>query len=173
MARRSRAGRGFVRPAPRTKMWIGGINAAVTLPASTVVLMATLSAAALLLRPFTILRYRAAIHYENDQQVTSERSTGAMGFMVVNDTAAALGITGIPSPITNPDAPWFVWQGMTNRLRLATAVGFDANGGTHYEVDSKAMRKIGPNEDLAVVFDEQSAVGAVLQEQGRILIQLH
>ena len=55
MARRVARAR-FVRPAPRTKMWIGAGVGITTALGSTTQLISLLSAGALLLRPFTILR---------------------------------------------------------------------------------------------------------------------
>jgi len=40
-------------------------------------------------------------------------------------------------------------------------------------IDSKAMRKVGPNQDIAGMFSSESNAGALLTIQGRLLIQLH
>ena len=104
----------FVRSAPRTKMWIGaGIGPGAALAGSTTTLFASLSAAALLLRPFTVLRTRIELLFESDQQSASERPSGLFGQIVVSDSAAAAGAASIPSPLANPEADWFVYLGMT------------------------------------------------------------
>ena len=75
MARRVSRAR-FIRPAPRTKMWIGDNVGTTVLTAATNTLVAGLNAAALLLRPFTILRTRIVIQYRSDQQAVTELPFG-------------------------------------------------------------------------------------------------
>ena len=154
-------------------MWIGSGIGPLTIVASTKTVVSTLSAGALLLRPFTILRTRQLIQYRSDQSVVSERPSGAYGRIVVTDNATAIGITAIPDPTTEPDAAWFVWQGMHNSFRFGSNVGFDGQDGNQYVVDSKAMRKLGNNDDLAAVVAQDAAVGATITIRGRMLIQLH
>ncbi len=113
------------------------------------------------------------ILFESDQNVASELPFGQYGRMIVTDAAAAIGITAIPAPAGNPEADWFVHQAMVVRDRFASAVGFDGNFGHHYVIDSKAMRKVGPDSDEVSVFSMTAAVGANITTQGRSLIQLH
>ena len=49
----------FIRPAPRSNVWIGLNVAPVAIAAASDVTVATFNAAALALRPFTIVRTRA------------------------------------------------------------------------------------------------------------------
>jgi len=112
--------------------------------------------------------------WSSDQTAATESPFGALGMMVVNDTAAALGITGIPGPTADTDAPWFVWEPLQTRIAFGTAVGFDEPAGYIATVDSKAMRKVGPNEDVVVVGGNAHATfGAGLQLEGRMLVKLH
>ncbi len=175
MARRHAPGR-FVRPAPKTSIWIGAGIALTTLVANQVQVLGTLNAAALALRPFTILRTRLNVSYESDQEAASERSTTGFGIIVANDTATALGPTALPDPDSiagDPDADWFVWQGMHYSFRLLGAADADlAPFAVQYEIDSKAMRKVGPNEDIAFM-TSINAFGAFIVLQGRMLVQLH
>ena len=108
MARRSRS---FSRPPPRTKMWIGAGVGDTVISAATKSLISILSAGALFLRPFTILRTRMLIYWVSDQQTGTEQSFGTYGRIVVTDTAAALGVTAIPDPSVfagDPEASWLV-----------------------------------------------------------------
>ena len=175
MARgRSRAR--FVRPPPRTKMWIGQGVGSTALPASSKILVATLSAAALLLRPFTILRTHIDILYLSDQTAVTELPFGAYGQLIVTDTAAAIGVTAIPDPSGtdgDPEADWFIHQQMAVQVNFQSAVGFDGNFGMHYTIDSKAMRKVGPDDNEVAMFSEVAAVGANIITGGRQLVQLH
>ncbi len=64
MARKHRAR--FVCPRPATKIWIGDGLVATAIGASSIVLVTTLSAAVLLLRPFTVLRTHIDFYYRSD-----------------------------------------------------------------------------------------------------------
>ena len=176
MARRSRGPVRFVRPAPRTKIWIGEGVGITTITASTKHLVSTLSVGALSLRPFTILRTRLILMYRSDQIAASEVPFGTYASLVVTDTAAALGATAVPSPsgVTgDPEAAWFTYQPVHNQLRLVSAVGFEFRTDRQYVIDDKSMRKVGADDDVAAVFTQDAAVGATLYTSGRQLIQLH
>ena len=173
MARRSRGPIRFVRPAPRTKMWIGMGVGSTAVPGSSATLVTTLTAGALLLRPFTVLRTRGIYNFRSDQIVASEAPAGDFGFLIVTDTAAALGITAIPNPVDEPEAAWFAVQQMQAHFRLLSSVGFETATGREYTVDDKSMRKVGPDDNLVGVFGNSTAVGGTLFTAGRRLIQLH
>ncbi len=176
MARRFVRSRSFVRRAPGTMIWLNSniVTSKVAIPAATAILFATLDAGALLLRPFTVVRTRVNWWSISDQTTALEEPQLAMGWMKVNDSAVSVGITAIPDPINNTDSPWFVYETAVPALQIATAVGFTSPAGTQRIVDSKAQRKIGPNEDLAVVIANNSAAdGAFSLLLGRFLVKLH
>ncbi len=157
----------------RRKMtWIG-FNLSVTVPASSVVLMGTFNAAALGDRPFTIVRTRAMLHVLSDQAAVTESPFGAIGAMIISDQASAVGITAIPDPVANSDAPWFLWEPWSLQFNFLSSVGFDANAGYSRMIDSKSMRKVNDNEDLAIVATNSVAEGAIVRFIGRMLIKLH
>ena len=96
--------------------------------------------------------------------------------MVVSDQARAAGAASIPDPGAtggDPDADWFLYQPVQLSLRQASTIGIHPQYMTHWTVDSKAMRKVGPNQDIVGMFSEEGNFGAVLTTQGRSLIQLH
>ena len=137
-------------------------------------LIATYNVAALATRPFTILRTRFDVEYASDQSAASEFPTCALGLIVVSDQASAIGVTAVPKPDANSDGDFFVWQGMHTSLGFFSSVGIlGSEFGRRYEIDSKAMRKVGANQDLAVVVENLTAVGADFTMTGRQLIQLH
>ena len=174
MARGHTRGR-FIRPSPRTKMWIGAGVGTVTLAGSSLQLISTLSAGALLLRPFTILRTRMLVTIATDQEAADESPIVTYGRLVVTDTAAALGVTALPDPSGisgDPESDWFVWQAMMNRYQFRSGIGATMVD-TNYVVDSKAMRKIGPDDDVVALVATETSVGAFLMTNGRTLIQLH
>ena len=175
MARRHT--RGFVRPAPRTKMWIGAGVGRTVIVASAKSLISTLSAGALLLRPFTILRTRQLVSWFTDQEAADEGPFGAYGKIVVTEQASSVGVTAVPSPGTiagTPEADWFVHQNVWTQFVVIGAISASVvSSPNSYEVDSKAMRKVGPEDDVVSMFQEEAGVGGFLTTQGRMLIQLH
>jgi len=160
-------------------MWIGSGTGETSVAGSAVVLLSTLSAGADLLRPFTILRTRLLLWYRSDQNTASEGPFGTYGRMIVTDAASAIGITAIPDPsgITGePEADWYVWQAVEDKVDVVTtATGLDIgyNDSNEYIIDSKAMRKVGPDDDVVGVFSQENGVGALVGVNGRTLIQLH
>ena len=170
--RRSR----FVRPAPKTVMWIGAGVGTTTIVASSVQLIGQLAAGALLLRPFTILRTRQQILYTSDQAAVTQKTQGDYGRIVVTDTASAIGATAIPDPSSidgDPEADWYVHQPCMVQFDFLSSVGFHPNAGVQYTIDSKAMRKVGPDDDVVSMFSETDGDGGFLTTRGRMLIQLH
>ena len=176
MARRAARGR-FVRPNPRTKMWIGAGVGRTTIVAGSKQFISSLSAGALLLRPFTILRTRMLISFFSDQEAADEGPFGSYGRIVVTDTAAAVGVTAIPDPGSttgDPDAGWFVHQPVWTQLQIIGGISAAiVSSPNSYVVDAKAMRKVGPDDNIVSMFSEEAGVGAFLTTQGRMLIQLH
>jgi len=163
-----------IRSSKRTSQWISLRFAPAVIGASTAILLGSLNAAALALRPFTIVRTRMDLRWASDQAAAAEDPFGSFGMMVVTDTAAALGVTAIPDPGSNEDSDWFLWQGLSVVFSLADATGIDANGGARYDIDSKAMRKVGADDDIvSVVSNLNSADGGVITINGRMLLKLH
>ena len=69
----------------------------------------SLNAAALALRPFTIVRTRFLVSVVTDQVAADELVLGALGMAVVSDQAVAIGVTAVPTPITDMGSDlWFV-----------------------------------------------------------------
>ena len=160
----------------RQALWIGLSVAPVAVGAGAKVLVASLNAVALALRPFTIVRTRFFMQIESDQSIASELARGVTGMIVVTDQAVAAGSASVPGPVTDPDAGFHVYEPWVNSFLFATAIGFQEPAGTTVpSADSKAMRKVGNNEDLAVVCENTSAggIGVLLTMQGRILVKLH
>ncbi len=154
-------------------VWVGADVAPANVAAGTTgVLLGTLNAAALALRPFTVVRTRQRLQLESDQVVASEQYRGAYGFIVVSENAAAQGIAAVPKPNTDTDADWFVYEPFAGSFLFISGAGFTEPTGTQHVIDSKAMRKVGVNEDIAIVI-ETTGTGMTVQGNGRFLIKLH
>ena len=170
------ARRRFVRSSKsgRTSIWVGINLAPVNVGANTGVLLGSLNAAALDLRPFTVVRTRFQFHHASDQVSGNERYSGAMGFVVVSDQAVGQGVNSIPDPVSNPDGTYYVYEAFMGDFFFSSSSGFESHGGSWKDVDSKAMRKVGSNEDVAIVIKNQDATyGFDAGLMGRMLIKLH
>ena len=143
----------------------------VTLATNAVDTLAfTLNAAALALRPFTIVRTHFQLTLRSDQAAAIELQTMAIGMAVVSDEATAVGITAIPSASINAASNlWFLhsWingdeSALTDRTRSQT----------NMRLDSKAMRKVEVGQDLAVVVSGgRIGSGMITDLMGRMLIK--
>ena len=169
----ARSQRIVTRGSRRQMVWIGNNLAATNLGASSNTLLASLNAAALALRPFTIVRTHLLISFESDQVIASEKPFGAYGQIVVKETAVAIGVTAIPTPSSEINADWFVWQGLISSFVFVSGVGVQSPADNQYVVDSKSMRKVGDDEDVIDVVQLSAAFGADIVVRGRLLVKLH
>ena len=143
----------------------------MTAPGGTIVL--SLTAAELAKRPFTIVRTVMLIHSTSDQIGADEQQFGAIGMCVVSDQAAAIGVTAVPTPVTDAASDlWFFHQNYASEFAFVTGVGFDAAAGSNRYVESRAMRKVNDDEDVLVIA-ELAAVGQgqSVTVAGRLLIK--
>ena len=173
MARR----REFVRGASairtsRLTSWFQFQNNEVTLTAAGGSLMFSLNAAALALRPFTIVRSRFEMWLRSDQAAAIEQQWVSFGIAVVSDQAAAIGVTAIPTPFTDMASDlWFVHQ---NLFADESNLTDRTRSGQRYTIDSKAMRKVDIGQDVVVVSEHGTgASGAKLAVAGRMLIKVN
>jgi len=158
----------------RTSLWLAGGIPGVAVSASSSTLLGTLNAAALALRPFTIVRTRILIHFNSDQTGAAEFTQAVYSEQVVTDSASAAGIASVPTPITEANADFHVYQPLFQKFIFISGVGVQQTGHEQtFMVDSKAMRKVGIDDDLVSVVELRSATGAEISVEGRILIKLH
>ena len=161
----------------RETLWFSGTAMTVSPSApSTATLLASLNAAALALRPFTVVRVRGIIHIQSDQAAATERQSLGYGLAVVSEQAVAIGVTAIPTPVTDDGSDlWFVYQRVMSSLAVVSAASaFEI--GKVFEFDSKAMRKVEDGQDLVEVQELDVAgvtLGATVTTYSRILIKIH
>jgi len=161
----------------RATVWLGAPMVSTTLAANnTVVLLLSLNAAALALRPFTIVRTRGNWLLNSDQEVASERFGAALGIAVVSDQATAIGISALPTPITDASSDMFLlyeaWVGHAT-FDVTAVVSMSTNEQPR-SIDSKAMRKVNDGQDIVTVIESSSInEGSVSWYQQRMLIKLH
>ena len=160
----------------RLTMWIFGAAAADTLSgAGSEVITGTLNAAALALRPFTIVRVRGIIGISSDQGVAAEDQSAAYAMAVVSEQAAAVGVTAVPTPTAEQGSDlFFVYEDLVASMFVASNSGVIPNFMTSRTFDSKAMRKVNDDQDLAVVKSNTAlSDGTVVYDRFRMLIKLH
>jgi len=159
----------------RESFWIAIAETSTTLASGTPVLFTGLTTAQLALRPFTVVRTRGLLQLSSDQLTTTESYFGAYGMAVVSDQAFAIGITAVPTPITDKDSDlWFVFEELTGRFAVSSAIGI-LEVGNRREFDSRAMRKVEDGQDIAIVEENSGSpfAGAIMTKSGRMLIKLH
>ena len=159
----------------RATVWLGRAPSVNTLASGTPVLLSVLNAAALALRPFTVVRTRGILFIASDQQAANENMMAAWAQCVVSEQASAIGVTAVPTPVTDSGSElFFGYQWMLNVFRFGDNTGFQGVNGYHQVVDSKAMRKVSEGEDLVEVIENSAAgAGCDLQTAFRTLIKLH
>ncbi len=159
----------------RQTRWLDIPSSRTTLAlANTAVLVTSLTAEELALRPFTVVRTRGLIGIESDQGAVTEPQIASMGFAVVSDQAVAIGVGAVPTPETERASDlWFVFESIYNTLRVNTSVGFE-NFLQQKDFDSRAMRKVEEGQDIAVVIENSAlTLGSIFWLSGRLLIKLH
>ncbi len=170
------AGKRFVRTAKRLSSWFQFVPTTTAFSAGGGTILFQLNAAALALRPFTIVRTRFLLGMQTDQIAASEDQVGALGMAVVSDQASAVGVTAVPTPLTDMASDlWFVHQLMYGALLRADGTGIDAGAMLTTEVDSKAMRKVDIGQDMVIVGELSSgaSAGFTLTVGGRILVKVN
>ena len=157
----------------RLTTWIPVEPLSVAVAAAGGALVGTLSAAALALRPFTVVRSYLEIMMISDQSAAFEQFGAAVGIAIVSDEAVAVGVSAVPTPVAQAGSDqWFLHQNMWGAQMSGTANGL--GGVSRYAVDSKAMRKVDSGEDLIIVVESMagfSGNGAQVFLTGRLLIK--
>ncbi len=176
MARRFVGLRQRMVSAGRKTFWFTSVIAEDNLPsASSAVIVTSLNAAALALRPFTIIRTRGFVAVRSDQSGVDEKQQVAFGGIIVSDQAAAIGITAVPTPVTDDQSTWFFLQHHVGRFEFITGTGVQANMVPWMrDIDSKSMRKVEEGQ-TALTIAENSATsdGTDIVTYARMLIKLH
>ncbi len=100
----------------------------------------------------TLLRMRGDLLVTAVPNAVNDDDTLGLGAIIVSDEARAAGGVSIPGPISSGNASW-IWHryvglhSATNSAASSMALGLWAR----VEIDSKAMRKMKPNDSLVLV----------------------
>jgi len=159
----------------RETMWVGVQESATSMSsANSAILIASMNAALLALRPFTIIRVRGVWLIRSDQTSVSEDQQVALTYAVVSDQASAIGITAVPTGFTDIGSDlFFVHQMQLSQFLVTTDIGrfYTPDYRTY---DSKAMRKVNDDQDMVVCIENSSlSAGTITTHAARMLIKLH
>ena len=165
----------------RATTWAAGADVVgvIALAANTKALIQSLTATVIgAVAPAggTIVRTRGTLWVASDQATAPEEPIGALGMMVVTDTARAVGVTAVPTPVTDSfDDRFFLWQSWQAGIMFVQqdATGVQIwNGWTRYDFDSKAQRKFTNTDAIVVTMENSHASDAVeFQLQFRMLLK--
>ena len=119
----------------------------------------------------TVVRSRGQVSIRASVYSADVDIIGAFGMAVVSAEALAIGVTAIPEPFGDADwGGWFVWRSFSHHFESISQAGV-LLGSWEFEVDSKAMRRVGVNE--AVVLIAESNNGAFqISSPVRMLVKL-
>ena len=169
--------RGVNRGAKRQTSWFDIVPVSVVHTAGSAILLASLTSAEKARRPFTIVRTHLAFQFGTDQLIASETFGLGIGMCVVSDQAAAVGVSAVPTPITDLASDlWFIHQIAMGELLFGSGIGFieDAGPATTVLIDSKVMRKVNDDQDIILVSEGLGLdSGFGLTVAGRLLIKEH
>ncbi len=157
----------------RESVWIGGTDVRTAIAtATTASLVTSLNAAALALRPFTVVRTRGFMYLMSDQAAAAEFQTVAVGMAVVSDQAVAIGVTALPTPVTDSASDlWYLYEWLAGNATDLTDL---AIGGQFKEIDSRAMRKVEDGQDVVMLVESGAQTnGMNIHTFQRTLIKLH
>ena len=171
----SRPARRFAKGPKRSTLWIQFDWTRATMTAEGGTLLFVLNTAASALLPFTVVRSHFMINAISDQGSANESQFGAFGIAVVSVQASTIGVSAIPTPVTDAGSDLFFVHQYYIGHGLGTGVA--APGGVNvnsWVIDSKAMRKVNEDEDIVVVgeFDSEGG-GHIISAAGRMLLKLH
>ncbi len=160
----------------RETVWIAlGATQDVIATPTTAILISLLDATGLALRPFTIVRTRGTLFIHSDQRAATEDYELGYAHVVVEDAAAAIGITAVPTPFTDADSDsFYVYEQVFGGITVTTDVGVvDPIGVVRY-FDSKAMRRVNQDQQVLSVAETSGTSEGVGMTTGfRILVKLH
>ncbi len=156
----------------RQSVWLQFLPAQTIMTATGGTIIFSLNAAALALRPFTVVRSHWELQLQSDQAAAIERQLIGFGTVIVSDEASTAGVASIPTPVTEAGSDlWFLHRfvfadesNLTDRTR----------SGTRMTIDSKAMRKCDIGQDLLVVAELSGLLsqGVNLESAGRVLVKV-
>ena len=127
----------------------------------------------------TLVRLRGSFQaYITSQDSIDSGFHCALGVGVASQDAFAVGVTAVPNPIADMDWPGWLYHRFFDvhgaSSTVANSWGANGLGVAQFEVDSKAMRKVGINEVIFATVEtvEDAASGMSVWFDSRTLFKL-
>ncbi len=161
----------------RSTIWSGTGMSQIALASATAIQINTFTAAFIAdTAPFTIIRTRGLFTCLSDQSIATEEQEVILTHAVVTAQASAIGVTAVPTGLTDSDSDsFFVYEVIMSayQFTLGSVVAADGFAARKY-YDSKAMRKLEDSDQLSVVIESSAtSEGMIVQSQFRTLLKLH
>ncbi len=116
----------------------------------------------------TILRIRGEVVAQLETPAANEVKAFGIGIGVFSTDAVALGATAMPDPLADVGYPWIYWSAHVLMARIADGATSPADqAGTktaRIMIDSKAMRKVRPDQSVAIVVEPINLAGTATME---------
>ena len=160
---------------PRRLTQWGFIEFGPTTVSQAGTLVGSFSAATLAsLLPFTLVRIRGLFLAHTDQSSAVETFLGSLAWAVVSEDARAAGVASLPTPINEgTDDRWLSYHPFAGRQEDPTSGEHQSMVGTTFEMESKAMRKLGVGDSLVLMGECSTATLATVAGVARLLFKLH
>ena len=114
--------------------------------------------------PGTILRMRGAVLADMVSDAVTEAILVQVGIGIASTDAITAGtVASIPGPGSDPDYPWLWWGSIPLWSEAADSASSPAGQlpkAWRLEIDSKAMRKVKPNQSLFAIAELSQLAGA-------------
>ena len=136
------------------------------------------SSLAVLADGFTLVRMRGHISaFLTAVTGAGDGFTGAFGIGLATTAAIAVGVSAVPTPITEQDWDgWLYWTPFWCRgVKASSTDGANAvSGAFRQEIDSKSMRKVGESMSFYAAFEVVETGSAVMEfmHDSRMLFKL-
>ena len=153
----ARTSRGAPAQRVRHKMeWAYATNAALGQDLTSVVPTAVIDLFTLT-EPRTLRRLRGKVMVQLDAGAPDEKANIAMGIIVVNERALAVGVSAMPSPVADGGDDW-IWYGVASVNSGTEAAILPEYLTDRMEIDSKAMRKLHADERIVFIIEPSTVV---------------
>jgi len=107
----------------------------------------------------TLARVRGIVLIVPEVTASAQLLFGAYGLIVVKTTAAGVGVTALPDPLSDPQEDWYAhgFYGAGTRTAVTDGVKWQMT----FPWDSKAMRKVGPDESSVLMISNGGSAARV------------
>ena len=108
----------------------------------------------------TLIRMRGQGIVQFDPAGVADAVEFALGIIIVSTDAATAGAASCPSPVEDADSSW-IWHQIVplGPSLQAAQENTDLSATVRFDIDSKAMRKVGPNETILFMADLAAVTG--------------